>query len=322
MNSNLLSRVGEHFYWFGRYLERAENTARMIIANSNVALDLPRRSRLEWYALVEITGSEANFDNSTHNATELGVLKFLIADRENPGSIASATRAARENLRSTRDRVPREVSEAVNTLCSFVDAHADGAIRRTSARFDLLRGVIDHCQIVRGYLAGTMSRGLGLRFIRSGQMLERADMTTRIMDVRLEDLLPEDVDLPAAAESLQWMAVLRSLSAYQMYRRYSPGVVKARNVFNFLLLDEQFPRSVVFSLQQLRLCLSDLPRNAELLGEVDRTLEQVTDLRGTVRSVDNARLHHTVDRLQREIHSVHTALVQTYFHPLEAADHV
>ncbi len=320
MNSNLLSRVGEHFYWFGRYVERAENTARLIIANANVALDLPRRSRLEWYSLVKITGSEVDFANSTHNATELGVLKFLIADRENPGSIASSLRAARENLRSTRDRVPREVSEAMNTLYGFVNQHADGAIRRTSARFDLLRGVIDHCQIVRGYLAGTMSRGLGFRFIRAGQMLERADMTTRIMDVRLEDLLPDDVELPPAAESLQWMAVLRSLSAYQMYRRYSPGMVKARNVFDFLLLDEQFPRSVVSCLQQLRVSLAGLPRNSGVLDELDRALAEVTELRGTVRSVENARLHDTIDRLQREIHGVHSAISRVYFHPVATTE--
>ncbi len=320
MRGNLLSRVGEHFYWFGRYVERAENTARLIIANSNVALDLPRRSRLEWYSLVEITGSEPAFAESGHNPTELGVLKFLIADRENPGSIASSLRAARENLRSTRDRVPREVSESVNTLYSFVNEHADGAIRRTSARFDLLRGVIDHCQIVRGYLEGTMSRGMGLRFIQAGQMLERADMTTRIMDVRLEDLLPDDVELPPAAEALQWMAVLRSLSAYQMYRRYSPGVVKARNVFDFLLLDEQFPRSVVFGLQQLRVSLSGLPRNSQLLEELDRALAVVSELRGTVRSVDNARLHETIDRLQREIQAVHSAIAHVYFHPVPISE--
>jgi len=320
MKSNLLSRVGEHFYWFGRYVERAENTARLIIANANVALDLPRRSRLEWYSLVEITGSEPAFAESEHNPTELGVLRFLIADRRNPGSIASSLSAARENLRSTRDRVPREVSESVNTLYSFVNEHADGAIRRTSARFDLLRGVIDHCQIVRGYLAGTMSRGMGLRFIHSGQMLERADMTTRIMDVRLEDLLPDDVDLPPAAESLQWMAVLRSLSAYQMYRRYSPGIVKARSVFDFLLLDEQFPRSVVYCLQELRSSVAGMPRHTELLKELDRALAEVTELRGTVRSVDNARLHDTVDDLQREIHAVHSAISNVYFHPVPSTE--
>ncbi len=320
MKSNLLSRVGEHFYWFGRYVERAENTARLIIANANVALDLPRRSRMEWYSLVEITGSEPAFTESDHNPTELGVLRFLIADRTNPGSIASSLRAARENLRSTRDRVPREVSESVNTLYSFLNEHADGAIRRTSARFDLLRGVIDHCQIVRGYLAGTMSRGMGLRFIHSGQMLERADMTTRIMDVRLEDLLPDDVNLPPAAESLQWMAVLRSLSAYQMYRRYSPGIVKARSVFDFLLLDEQFPRSVVFSLQALRSSVAGLPRHDGVLKEIDRALAEVTELRGTVRSVDNARLHDTVDGLQREIHAVHSAISQVYFHPVPPSE--
>ena len=101
---SLLSRVANHFYWFGRYVERAENTARLIIAYANLALDLPRSSRLEWYSLVETTGSDAAFHKAAHKPTELGVMRFLIEDRENPGSIVSSLRFARENLRSTRDR--------------------------------------------------------------------------------------------------------------------------------------------------------------------------------------------------------------------------
>ncbi|MEN8720051.1 MAG: alpha-E domain-containing protein [Oceanococcaceae bacterium] len=315
MNAQLLSRVAEHFYWFGRYIERAENTARLIIANGNLALDLPGRARLDWYTLVETTSAQEAFASSGHNPTEPGVLRFLIADLNNPGSILSSLRYARENLRSMRDRVPREVAESMNVLYAVVSERSDGAIRRTSARFDLLRGVMDHCQIVRGYLAGTMSRGLGYRFIRSGQVLERADMTTRIMDVRVEDLLPDDHELPAVADALQWMAVLRSLSAYQMYRRHKPGAIKARHVIDFLLQDESFPRSVYSALSQFRDHAGQLPQPQDVLGAVDAALGDVSSLRAAVLSADNARLHTTLDQLQVTLLNVHAAMDRSYFDP-------
>lgn len=313
MRDSLLSRVAEHFYWFGRYIERAENTARLIIANVNLSLDLPGRARLDWYALVEITGSEYAFEKSVNNPTEPGVLRFLISEKDNPGSIRSSLRMARENLRTTRDRVPREVSESVNRLYELVDTKGEGAIRRTAVRFELLRAVIDSCQQLRGYLAGTMSRGLGFHFLRCGQMLERADMTTRIMDVRLEDLIPDDMELPPAAEAIQWMAVLRSLSAYQMYRRDRQGVIKGRHVIDFLLLDELFPRSVFFAMQQFRDFAGALPRSEAVVGDVDRSLELISSLHGEVLSVDNARLHKTLDDLQGEILRLHGMVAQTYF---------
>lgn len=313
---SLLSRVANHFYWFGRYVERAENTARLIIAYANLALDLPRSSRLEWYSLVETTGSDAAFHKAAHKPTELGVMRFLIEDRENPGSIVSSLRFARENLRSTRDRVPREVSESMNLLYGFVHDRSDTAIRRTAERYEVLRGVVDRCQLVRGYIGGTMTHGLGYQFIRTGRMLERADMTTRIMDVRLDDLLPAGAELPPAFDALQWMAVLRSLSAYQMYRRQSHGAVRARSVIDFLLLQEDFPRSVSYCLTKLRSGLSTLPRSELAVATVSALGGQVAGLRGAVLSSDAEALRAAIDELQRALNGVHGVIERTYFLPL------
>lgn len=309
----LLSRVGETFYWFGRYVERAENTARLILAYSNLALDLPRRSRLEWVSMVDITGASENFADSAHNPTELGVMRFMIADPDNPGSIRSSLKLARENLRITRDRVPREVSEAMNALYAVMADESEGAIRRTAARHAFLRNVINHCQIVRGYLGGAMSHGLGYQFIRAGRMLERADMTTRIMDVRMEALLPDEADLPAAFDALQWMAVLRSLSAYQMYRREHHGPVKARYVIDFLLNEEQFPRAVQSCVVQTYRCISRLPRSEEPLATIRALLDKLQNLRSSVLSSDKQMLRITMDDLQQDIHTMHNTIARTYF---------
>ena len=147
-------------------------------------------------------------------------------------------------------------------------------------------------------------------------MLERADMTTRIMDVRLDDLLPAGAELPPAFDALQWMAVLRSLSAYQMYRRQSHGAVRARSVIDFLLLQEDFPRSVSYCLTKLRSGLSTLPRSELAVATVSALGGQVAGLRGAVLSSDAEALRAAIDELQRALNGVHGVIERTYFLPL------
>ena len=310
---SLLSRVADNLYWFGRYLERAENTARLILAYSNLTLDLPKRSKLEWYSLVQISGADEAFAQCAQKPTEFGVLRFMIDELNNPGSIRSSLRAARENLRSTRDRMPREVSESMNTLYGFMNSNADGSIRRTSARHAYLRGVVDHCQMLRGYMGAAMTQDLGYHFIRAGRQLERADMTTRIMDVRLEGLLPDDPDLPAAFGPLQWMAVLRSLSAFQMFRRAHRGPIRGREVIEFLLMDPLFPRSVQHSLGQVKNCVRHMPRHQAPLDCVDAVLQGLAAQKVSLLSANKSALRDTIDGLQSDLIGVHNVLAQTYF---------
>ncbi len=315
MKTILLSRVADSFYWLGRYVERAENTARLLIGSANLALDLPRRSRLDWGSLVAITGAQAAFDAGRHNPTEMGVMRFLIADMDNPGSIRSSIVAARENLRRTRDRVPREVTEALNRLHALVAEGGEGAIRRTAARHAFLHEVVDRCQILRGYLGGTMSHGLGYRFIRCGRLLERADMTTRIMDVRLDDLLPDEAGLPPAFEAIQWMAVLRSLSAYQMYRREMHGTVRGRQVIEFLFLSPDFPRSLQYCINGTGHCVRQFPNHEGVIDAIDALLAHIGSLKTQALSADDNKLRRTIDELQVEINGIHGLIARTYLTP-------
>ena len=309
----MLSRIAERFYWFGRYLERAENTARLLLTYSDMVLDLPLKSRVSWYQLVEITGSQQSFDQHHRNAGETAVLRFLIEEDINHGSIHSSLKFARENLRTIRDRVPREMVESMNELWTYMGSESAGSIRRSAARMRFLRGVIDRCQTVRGHVRGSMCRNDAFYFLAIGRMLERTDMTTRIMDVRVDDLLPDEIDNLPAFDALQWMSVLHSLSAYQMYQREMHGRVKAAAVIEFLFLNETFPRSVYYALNSARACACRLPRNAPLVSALDELLGHVGEFKTRLMARDPGSLRTAIDDIQTEISDIDRLLSHNYF---------
>ncbi|MCC9003169.1 MAG: alpha-E domain-containing protein, partial [Candidatus Competibacter sp.] len=184
----MLSRVAQNIYWMARYIERAEDTARIINVNTNLLLDLPRNMTFGWLPLIFIVGAEKQFFEKDPNrlADESTVVKFLISDSDNPGSIISSLASARENLRTTRDTVPQEAWEQINGLYIFARDH----VPTRRGRFEFLRRVIHGAQQINGMLAGSMSRTAAYDFVWLGRFLERADMTTRILDVRSANLLP------------------------------------------------------------------------------------------------------------------------------------
>ncbi len=309
----MLSRIAERFYWFGRYLERAENTARLLLSYSDMVLDLPLRSRVGWYQLVEITGSEAAFNKRNKQSGETGVLHFLIDDPEHAGSIYNSVKYGRENLRTIRDRIPREMVEAMNELWAFAADESSGSVRRSAARMRFLRGVIDRCQTLRGHLRGSMCRNDAYYFICIGRMLERTDMTTRIMDVRVDDLLPDEVENLPAFDALQWMCVLRSLSAYQMYQREMHGRVRASEVIEFLFLSDSFPRSVQYAVSSARNLCEKLPRNQPVLAALDALLAHVGEFKTRALAQEPAALRRAIDVIQAEISDIDSLFSHNYF---------
>ncbi|WP_312914369.1 alpha-E domain-containing protein [Candidatus Competibacter phosphatis] len=196
----MLSRVAQNIYWMARQIERAEDTARIINVNSNLLLDLPRNTTFGWLPLIFIVGAEKLFFEKDPNrlADETAVVKFLISDRDNPGSIISSLAAARENLRTTRDTVPQDAWEQVNGLYIYARDH----VPTRRGRFEFMRRVIHGAQQINGMLSGAMSRTAAYDFVRLGRYLERADMTTRILDVRSANLLPR-ASQPVVVESRQ-----------------------------------------------------------------------------------------------------------------------
>lgn len=307
----MLSRLAENLYWHGRYLERAEDLARLINVNANLQLDLPGQLTPGWEPLIRITGTPDLFAELYDDKSERNVVRYLLADERNPGSLRATLEFARENLRSARDLLPREVWEQMNALyLKGQDELLSNLSKRR--RHEFLRELILDCQQLAGTLLGCMSQDDAYTFILLGRYLERADMTTRILDVRANDLLPDDLENLPPYESIQWMSVLKSLTAYQMYRRHVRLRVNGSDVLRFLLRNDEFPRSVMFCLGALESLLSDLP------GEDGQALRSVTRLQRILNETRLVRLQgqplsDLMDQLQIETASIDEAIRQTWF---------
>nr|WP_300310253.1 alpha-E domain-containing protein [Halomonas sp.] len=312
----MLSRVAENLYWMARYVERAEDTARLVNVTNHLMLDLPQRQPLMWSAVVDITGGSEDFANLYDQPNDRNVMQFLCADQRNPGSILSALAQARENLRTTRDVVPREVWEATNQLYMAACTQAEAGLGQ-GRRELFLKEIISGCQMMRGLVEGTLSYGTARTFMVLGRQIERADMTTRILDVRSGNLLSRSSEDMRPFEHLQWMSVLKSLTAYQMYRQHVRLRVRATDVLTFLLQDRNLPRSVTRSLWDASKALMSLPRHERALAAVTQVRADVAeaDVGGLVRSPE--RLHDFINDLQIGLGDLHDAISRTYFTPLE-----
>lgn len=305
----MLSRVAENIYWMARYIERAENTARLIMVNTNLLLDLPRGIQPGWQPIVEILGAEEYFLQQHDEFNERAVLKFLIADPYSPGSILHSLQLARENARTIRDIIPREAWEQINDLYLMAKSEAASGYSK-KGRYDYLKRIILGAQTITGLLAGTMLHDIGYDFLRMGRNLERAEMTTRIIDVRSADLLPEHEGL-TPFENIQWMSVLKSLTGYQMYRRTYQVRVRRPDVLRFLLKDKKFPRSFYHSLLAVRSCLRHLPRNEEAMALLNEVGKKV--LRADQAILEQDKLHRFIDELQLGLADLNQAITRLYF---------
>lgn len=308
----MLSRVAENVYWMARYLERAEDTARLLSVNSHLLLDLPRATKLGWSEIIAITGNDELFDEFYPTRDEASVLSFMCGDRRYPGSILSSLAAARENLRTTRDVIPREIWEEVNQLYLSVKEQVGSGI--TPRRRDAFLGrVIRSCQTVNGLIEGTLSYTPVRSFLIVGRQLERADMTTRIIDVRSANLLPRSAEDLKPFETLQWMSVLKSLTGYQMYRQHVRLRIRGPDVLSFLLQDRLFPRSVACCMDRLAGALQGLPRHELALKEVETCRQDLSKPDVTLLAAEPDQLHAFVDEIQIDFDDLHAAISQTYF---------
>lgn len=308
----MLSRVAENIYWLARYLERAEDTARLLSVTSNLLLDLPRSTKLGWEEIIAITGNDELFDEHYENRDEASVLNFMCGDTRYSGSILSSLAAARENLRTTRDVIPREIWEEVNQLYLSVKEQVESGItpRRRDA---FLSRVIRSCQTVNGIIEGTLSYTQARTFLMLGRQLERADMITRIIDVRSANLLPRNADDLKPFENLQWMSVLKSLSGYQMYRQHVRLRVRGPDVLSFLLQDMRYPRAVACSLERFSFALKNLKNHDEALEAVELCRQRIAGADIIKLAAEPDLLHAFVDEIQLDFTAVHDAVSLSWF---------
>jgi uncharacterized alpha-E superfamily protein len=308
----MLSRVAENLYWLGRYLERAENTARFINSTTQVLLDLPRDAAFGWDVLLKVAGLDQIYAEHYPHVDEDSIVHFLVEDERNPSSILSGIHNARENARTVREVLPMELWERINSLYLYIRDNAARVKLGRGPRNEVLAGVIGRRESIIGLLTGSMSRDVAYQCIKMGRNLERADMTTRIIDVNSAVRLPRDAALAAVATERMWMSTLNALSAYQMYRNHVGVHVRANDVVNYLLKNPHFPRTVLHCLAEVEGCLSVLPEHKDAMKKVRqawRRVErmQLNDLKPTV-------LHEYLDQVQSDLGEVHTAVARQYFH--------
>ena len=311
----MLSRVADSIYWMSRYIERAENVARFMDVNLRLMLDSPIGASEQWEPMVNTTGDQKIFHEKYPEATRENVIQFLAFDATYPNSILSCLRSARENARSVREIISSEMWESLNQFYLMVNdaAHSREKIAEPAEFF---AGVRNASHSFGGATNATMSHGEGWHFCRLGMQLERADKTSRILDVKYFILLPTPADVGTPIDDIQWAAVLRSASAFEMYRKRH-GRILPEKVVDFLLLDREFPRAIhhclIKSEESLHL-ISDTPlgtfRNLaeQRLGQLrsDVAFAQVGD-------IISEGLHEFLDGFQSRLNLVGRAIFETFF---------
>jgi uncharacterized alpha-E superfamily protein len=241
----MLSRTANNLFWMARYVERAENTARILDVTYRMSL-MPQEPELvtqEWFAPLNITGTLFPFTGRYSTVNGHDVLRYMVLDPDNPSSIYSCARGARENARAVRGSITSEMWEVLNT--TWLELQRVNESRLDSAGVtDFFFWVKDRSHLFRGVTVGTALRDQAFHFNRLGIFLERADNTARILDVKYHVLLPSVEDVGGAVDYYQWAAVLRSVSAFESYRKVYRDVITPLRVAELLILRDDMPRSL------------------------------------------------------------------------------
>ncbi|MDO9104989.1 MAG: alpha-E domain-containing protein [Methylovulum sp.] len=311
----MLSRSAERLYWLARYMERTENTAKLVSVHMNLLMDLPKGVEMGWQQLVRISGSEQEYYEKHKVANERNITRFLLTDASYSGSLFSSLSAARENIRTSRELLPDEAWEQVNEMYLFTKCNLDTIANRRS-RVLFLKEILKGCQRFTGLLSGYMSHNHPYRFIRLGRNLERADMTSRILDLASLLLAESRSDELRQYETILWVNILTALNALLMYRQHVRSRVKGDDVLNFLLLDTNLPRSVSRCLVEISDCINQLPNH-------DGLPQRLAELEGYVQAIDThqttqLQLRAILDDLQNKLGELHGQIADNWF--LRAAE--
>lgn len=311
----MLSRVANSIYWMSRYMERAENVARFIHVNVNFILDYPEQEGVgSWEPLVITSGDQDDFFKRFSEACEDNVLYFLIFDEKNPNSILSCLMKARENGRALQDTISSEMWEALNQIYLLVQKNSK------KKQFKDLNSFLNQIKSANHLFVGisdsVMSHSESWHFLRLGRLLERADKTARILDVKYFALKPQtNVPLSLAYESIVWAALLKSVSSLEMYRKIH-NRAQAKNVLDFLILNHDFPRSLysclkmaLDSMKYICLGFEQIPSAQLELKKLFLSVErlQISELL----SGDN--LHHFIDKFQQDLNHISNKIDECFF---------
>lgn len=311
----MLSRVADAMYWMNRYMERAENYARFMDVNFNLSLELPPNVSEQWQPLVITTGDWALYELMYKTMSREKVIFFLGFDPKNPNSIYNCIISARENARSIRPEITRELWEQINYLYYFV---REGSTKKVWTRRDprvFFDEIKKGCQLFWGIIDAIISRSESWHFGRIGKLLERADKTSRVLDVKYHLLLPSPKDVGTPLDIIQWAALLKSVSAYDMYRKKN-GKLTSEGIASFLILDKEFPRSMLRCLNHAAQSLKAISGQQsgyanwaeKELGSLASQLEYAD-----IKEIINGGMHEYLDNFQIKLNNVSTAIFDCFF---------
>jgi uncharacterized alpha-E superfamily protein len=317
----MLSRVADSIFWMSRYIERAENVARFVEVNFNLALDLGVGLSEQWMPLIYTTGDHEKFAERFGKPDLQKVLQFLTFDDENPNSILNCLRRARENARTVREMISSPMWEELNKFYLLVRGAATGSGTLDNTPLDFFREVRMASHLLQGLTDSTMSHNEAWHFARMGRLLERADKTSRILDVKYFLLLPSVQDIGTPIDTIQWGALLKSASALEMYRKVH-GRITPEHVAAYLILDNEFPRAIRFCVSRSEQSLYQITGGVP--GTFHNPVEQKigrlrSDLDYTsIKEIISLGMHEFIDNMQTKLNEIGIAMSETFFSPQEA----
>ena len=311
--SSLLSRFAENSFWTARYVERAENLARILDVNETFARD--EQGESNWLPILQLHQDEQRFGEHYRVVDAANVVRFYIVDDDNPNSIRCCVRAARENARSIRHLISLETWAQLNVFYNWVA----GLSRRNVSLNGLSRlcaEIKEGCQLHYGIVNGTLYRDQIWSFYRLGTFIELCDQTTRLVDIKYHSLLPQQQDVGRPIDVAQWNALLRSASAYHGYRRVYPHEMTPRTVAGFILLDPRFPRSIRHCAWQINETVQGLLQNADL-AQVSFQPDALTELSEladwSIDRIIDFGMHEYLDLVQIKLMGISEAIDDTFF---------
>jgi uncharacterized alpha-E superfamily protein len=314
----MLSRVADSLYWLGRYIERAENTARILDVNLQLTLDMDHADydeKRDWLPILATLEDQQLFNKHHPTVTADAVCEFVTFAKENPNSIASAVARARENARTVREYISSEMWERINSLYLWMNSVAARQLFAGSA-IDFYRHVVDFSHQIHGTTDATLNHGEGWSFLQAGKYLERGDSASRILDLKYHILLPTGEKVGGNVDTLQWIAVLKSCSAFEAYRKIHTGNVTPGSVAEFIILHDCFPRSI-------RFCVDNVVESLHALSgcDVGTYCNEAERLAGRLRSdlnyatitdIFDFGLHQYLDKIQGRLSEIACAMLETY----------
>ncbi|BAI71919.1 hypothetical protein AZL_012810 [Azospirillum sp. B510] len=311
---NLLSRYAECIFWMARYMERAENLARILDVHETFARDT--RGATNWFSIVQLNADEKDFFSRHDRPTAEAVIHYYMFDAQNHNSLLSMLRMARENARTLRPWISTEMWTQINV---FHNKLLEMSVKDVAAQnlSKVCTWIKEECQTHTGITEGTFYRDQGWYFYQMGKYIERADQTTRLLDIKYHTLLPSPLDVGSTLDVSQWTTVLRSTAGYHAFRRVYPRGMSPTTVAGFMLFNEGFPRSVVMCVRQIDGVLTRMRSRYDLRGG-SAAMERVDELLAAllarpIEAVLRDGLHEYLDWIQLQLSGVTTEIAQAFF---------